>query len=95
MNGHKLGDYPLTIEDVSHVTPLNLNVRGTGGRGVSTGCFGPYGIGGSTSVRRYLMHSDRGYGGAGLGRWGIPYRYPSGKKIKFAYDELEGEETGQ
>ncbi|XP_026382631.1 nucleolin 2-like [Papaver somniferum] len=40
MNGHKLGDYPLTIEDA---TPLNLNVTGTGGRAVSSGGrFGPY-----------------------------------------------------
>ncbi|KAI3851178.1 hypothetical protein MKX03_007243, partial [Papaver bracteatum] len=46
MNGHKLGNYPWTIEDA---TPLNLNVRRTGGRGVSRGRFVPYGIGGSTS----------------------------------------------
>ncbi|KAI3893770.1 hypothetical protein MKW92_008415 [Papaver armeniacum] len=91
MNGNKLGDYPLTIEDA---TPLNLNVRGTGGRDVSYGgLFGPYG--GSTYVHRFLLQSDRGYGRAGLGSVGSPYRHPSGKKIKFDYDELEGEETGQ
>ncbi|KAI3893768.1 hypothetical protein MKW92_008413 [Papaver armeniacum] len=79
MNVHKLGHYPLTIEDA---TPLNLNVRGTGGRVVSSGgLFGPYG--GSTYVHRFLLQSDRGYGRAGLG-----------SKIKFDYDELEGEETG-
>ncbi|KAI3893769.1 hypothetical protein MKW92_008414 [Papaver armeniacum] len=86
MNGHKLGDYPLTIEDA---TPLNRNVTGTGGRVVSSGGrFGPYG--GLTYIHTFLLRSDRGYGGAGLGRVGSPYRHPSGKKIKFDYDEPEG-----
>ncbi|RZC62183.1 hypothetical protein C5167_023966 [Papaver somniferum] len=72
---------------------LNLLRGGTGGRAVSGGRFGPYGS--PTYIHTFLLRSDRGYGGAGLGSIGSPYHHPSGKKIKFDYDEPEGEETAQ
>ncbi|RZC52876.1 hypothetical protein C5167_021302, partial [Papaver somniferum] len=63
MNGHKLGDKPLTVEEF---VPNHLDT--CGGRS-------PYGV--SICPFRYLFYSDRGWRGAGIGKRGSPYHFPS------------------
>ncbi|KAI3903793.1 hypothetical protein MKW92_012942 [Papaver armeniacum] len=82
LNGQKLGDSTLRIEDY---VPLFLNNRGTGARNkVRKGCLGHYGGTGY----EHVLRSDRGYNGAGLGRH---YRPTAANKIKFVDDEAGGE----
>ncbi|KAI3846551.1 hypothetical protein MKX03_008233 [Papaver bracteatum] len=71
MNGHKLGDSTLRVEDA---TPLQLDVKPTGPRRRIGGRpVGPYfGI----YPCRYFPH--RGWGGAGLGKCGSIYHIPQG-----------------
>ncbi|XP_026459944.1 nucleolin 2-like [Papaver somniferum] len=90
MNGHKLGDSTLRVEDA---TPLQLDVnppgrrRRIGGRPV-----GPYG--GSIYPRRYFPH--RGWGGAGIGKHkGILHKIifdddsPGGRTVDWGSPEEE------
>ncbi|KAI3960907.1 hypothetical protein MKW98_019108 [Papaver atlanticum] len=85
LNGQKLGDSTLRIEDY---VPLFLTKRGTGARNrVGKGCLGYY----SDTGYEHVIRSHRGYGGAGLGRH---YKPTAGNKIKFVDVELKGIKQG-
>ncbi|MCL7043945.1 hypothetical protein MKW94_010097, partial [Papaver nudicaule] len=69
MNGHKLGDFTLRVEDA---IPLKFDVRPTSGRRRIHGRpVGPYGY-----SYPYRCFPDRGYGGAGIGKHGSIYHQP-------------------
>ncbi|MCL7049090.1 hypothetical protein MKW94_017792 [Papaver nudicaule] len=80
MNGHRLGDSTLKVEDAC---PPEFHLRPTGPRKRICGKpVGPY-VG---SFYRHRYFRDRGYGGAGIGKQGSIYHFPPGKKIKFDHD---------
>ncbi|MCL7050195.1 hypothetical protein MKW94_001434 [Papaver nudicaule] len=79
MNGHKLGDFTLTVEDA---VPLQFNARPPGARRRINGRpVGPY-----NSIYPYRYFPHRGYGGAGIGKDGGIYHLTQGKKTTFDDD---------
>ncbi|KAI3978135.1 hypothetical protein MKX01_012966 [Papaver californicum] len=74
MNGHKLGDSTLRVEDAM---PLRLDIKLTDPRRRLRGRpVGPYC--GSIYPCRYFPH--RGWGGAGIGKHGSIFHNPQEKK---------------